>query len=118
MSTSPSFKDTVLLVTRPGMGSAEPDLQLKLFITYLKLLLEGTTLPNVICFYTQSVRLVVADSPVLDLLAQLEARGVRLIVCSTCLNYYDLQDQVRVGIVGSMADIIEAQTRAAKVISL
>ncbi len=39
---------------------------------------------------------------------------MRLILCSTCLNYYNLADQVRVGIVGGMTDILEAQRRGAK----
>ena len=110
--------DTVLLITRNGMGDAEPALQQKLITTYFKLLDENNILPAVICFYADGVRLVVAGSPVLDSLKSLEAKGVRLILCSTCLNYFNLIDQVRVGIVGGMADIIEAQRRASKVISL
>ena len=50
-------------------------------------------------------------------LQSLEAKGVRLILCSTCLNYFDLADKISVGIVGGMTDIIEAQRQAGKVIS-
>lgn len=57
-------------------------------------------------------------SPVLEQLHALEGKGVRLIICSTCLNYFGLQDKVKVGIVGGMADILEAQLRADKVITL
>ena len=110
--------ETVLLFTRNGMGDAEPALQLKLLTTYFKLLDENNILPAAICFYTNGVSLVVEGSPILDLLKSLEAKGVRLILCSTCLNYYNLADQVRVGIVGGMPDIIEAQRRAGKVITL
>jgi hypothetical protein len=110
--------ETVLLITRNGMGDAEPDLQQKLITTYLKLLVESNILPAAICFYADGVRLVVDGSPVIDSLKSLEARGVHLILCSTCLNYYNLMDQVRVGIVGGMTDIIEAQRWAGKVISI
>jgi len=110
--------ETVLLITRNGMGDAEPELQQKLITTYLKLLDEHNTLPAVICFYARGVQLVVPGSPVLDSLRSLEAKGVRLILCSTCLNFYGLVDQEQVGIVGGMTDILEAQRRAAKVISL
>ncbi len=34
------------------------------------------------------------------------------VLCSTCLGYFNLTDQVRVGIVGGMIDILEAQRRA------
>ena len=111
-------RSTVILITRQGMGEAEQPLPMKLFQTYLTLLNDSDTLPEAICFYTEGVKLVVDGSPVLELLQSIESRGVRLILCSTCLNYFGLVDQVRVGIVGGMADIIEAQRRADKVISL
>lgn len=110
--------DTVILVTRNGMGSAEPALQLKLINTYFKLLDENNTLPAAICFYTDGVKLAASGSPVVDALKTLEAKGVRLILCSTCLGYFNLTEQVQVGIVGGMADIIEAQFKAQKVISI
>jgi hypothetical protein len=64
------------------------------------------------------VRPVVEDSPVIEPLKSLEAKGVRLVLCSTCLTYYNLTEQVKVGIVGCMTDILEVQRRASKVISL
>jgi hypothetical protein len=110
--------ETVLLVTRNGMGDAEPALQQKLISTYFKLLDENSLLPAAICFYANGVHLVVEGSPVIDTLKSLEAKGVHLVLCSTCLNYYQLAEQVQVGIVGGMTDIIEAQYRAGKVISI
>ncbi len=110
--------ETVLLITRNGMGDAEPALQQKLITTYFKLLDENNILPAAVCFYANGVRLVVEGSPVIETLKSLEAKGVRLVLCSTCLNYYNLTDQVQAGIVGGMTDILEAQRRAGKVISL
>lgn len=110
--------DTVILVTRNGMGDAEPALQQKLVTTYFKLLDENNILSAAICFYANGVKLVVEGSPVLDSLHSLEAKGVRLVLCSTCLDYYSLADKVQVGIVGGMTDIIEAQRLAGKVISI
>jgi intracellular sulfur oxidation DsrE/DsrF family protein len=113
-----SFSDTTILIARRGMGDADPELQIKLIQTYLHLIDESNTLPAVICFYAEGVHLVVSNSPVLKSLKSIEAKGVRLIICNTCLNYYDLADSVAVGISGGMTDIIEAQNRASKVISL
>ncbi|PIY51156.1 MAG: hypothetical protein COZ06_05655 [Armatimonadetes bacterium CG_4_10_14_3_um_filter_66_18] len=112
------MKDTVILVTNNGMGKADEPLQQTLFGKYTELLLQHKKLPAALCFYTEGVRLVCNDSPVLDNLRALEARGVRLIVCSTCLDYFHLADKVQVGIVGGMGDILEAQAKAAKVITL
>lgn len=113
-----TFSDTTLLITRQGMGDADPELQNKLIQTYFRLIDEADYLPAVIAFYAEGVHLVVEGSPVLETLKSLEDKGVRLVVCSTCLNFYDLAEKVAVGIVGGMTDIIEAQYRAAKVITL
>jgi intracellular sulfur oxidation DsrE/DsrF family protein len=110
--------DTVILITRNGMGEAVQELQHKLIGTYLKLLDEHNILPGAICFYTEGVYLVVDGSPVMETLHSLENKGVRLVICSTCLNYFNLTSQVKVGIVGGMGDILEAQGQAAKVITL
>ena len=112
------MKDTVILVSNNGMGKSDEVLQLTLFGKYIELLMQNGELPAAICFYTDGVKLVCEGSPVIEKLRELEAKGVRLIVCSTCLNYYNLQDKVLTGIVGGMGDILEAQTKVEKVITL
>ena len=118
MSSDAAFSNTVILLTRNGMGSGETELQQDLFAKYLRLLIESGSLPAAMCFYTDGVRLVVEGSPFLERLAQIQEQGVRLIVCATCLNYHGLLGEVRVGAIGSMADILEAQLKADKVITL
>jgi hypothetical protein len=112
------LNDTVILITKKGMGHGPEELQLILLDKYLQLLGKNDEIPSVMCFYTEGVRLVTEPSSLLDQLISLEKRGVRLIACSTCLAYYGLIEKVKAGIAGSMADILEAQLRAAKVISL
>jgi intracellular sulfur oxidation DsrE/DsrF family protein len=112
------MKDTVVLVTNNGMGNANEQLQQLLFGKYVELLLQNESLPAALCFYTDGVKLVCEGSPALEKLSHLENRGVRLIVCSTCLNYFELTGDVRVGLVGGMGDILEAQMKAEKVITI
>jgi selenium metabolism protein YedF len=112
------MKNTIILITNNGMGNADEQLQHTLLTKYLELLLHNDNLPAAICFYTAGVKLVCEGSPVIEQLHSLEQKGVRLIVCSTCLNYYGLNEKVKVGIVGGLGDIIEAQTKADKVITL
>ena len=112
------MKDAVILVTNNGMGNADLALQQKLIAKYFQLLLQSDNLPAAICFYTNGVHLTVTGSPVIEELKALEAKGVRLIICSTCLQYFDIANQIQVGIIGGMPDIIEAQTKAVKVITL
>jgi hypothetical protein len=113
-----SFADTVILINRNGLGEADQVLQHKLVSSYLTLLDEHNLLPAAICFYAEGVYLAVAGSPVLEILQSMEKKGVRLILCTTCVNYYNLHRRVKVGIEGGMSDILEAQLRAVKVITL
>ncbi len=109
---------TVILINNDGMGSAEEPLRHKLLRVYLTMLQENEFYPGAICFYAGGVKMVVEDSPVLDLLRALEEKGVRLIICSTCLQYFGLTEKVAVGIIGGMSDIVLAQWMANKVITL
>lgn len=113
-----STTNTVILVTRNGMGDADPELQQILAAKYFQILLDDGKLPSAICFYGDGVKLACTGSPVLDILRALEAAGVRLIVCTTCLNFYGLAEQRAVGLAGGMGDIVEAQWRADKVIAI
>ena len=104
--------ETVLLVTRNGMGDAEPALQQKLITTYFKLLDENNLLPAVICFYANGVRLVVEGSPVIDTLKSLEAKGVRLVlgpgslkINSTNSDQEDAQEELEIDYSGDGLDI-------------
>lgn len=109
---------TVIIINSEGMGKFDRELQLVLVSKYLHLINEANQLPNAICFYADGVKLVAEGSRVLDVLSEMEAKGVRLVVCSTCLDYLGLREKLRVGIIGGMPDIIEAQFQADKVITL
>lgn len=109
--------DTVILFTRFGMGDAPAALQHKLAMTFLTMLNQDTP-PGVIAFYGDGVKLTCAGSPVLEPLHTLASKGTRLVICQTCLDFFGLRDQVRVGIVGGMGDIIAALNGATKVISV
>jgi hypothetical protein len=109
---------TVILITRNGMGEGEKDLQQMLIGIYFKMLKENEFTPGAICFYADGVKLAIEGSPVLDLLHELEQKGVRLIICMTCLKYFGLEDKVKAGIVGGMNDIVLAQWMADKVIAV
>jgi hypothetical protein len=53
-----------------------------------------------------------------ELFRALESEGASLILCRTCLEYFGLKDKVQVGQVGGMPAILEAMTRADKVMSV
>ena len=110
---------TVFVFTTYGLGQTEnAELKLKLAKKFLALIAEADPLPAQICFYTEGVKLCVRSSSVLDELRALVHKGVELVLCSTCLETFSLREQVAVGIIGGMGDIIAAMTQADKVITV
>ena len=118
MTDRASMASTVILLTREGMGSGAPELELALLGKYLGLLLAGDLVPRALCLYTEGVHLVCEGSTALEPLRALEARGARLLVCTTCLDFYGLRDRVRVGTPCAMPDILNAQLEAEKVVTI
>jgi sulfur relay (sulfurtransferase) complex TusBCD TusD component (DsrE family) len=114
----PETHNTVILVTHDGMGNSDPELQHILAAKYFQLLLEDGKVPAAICFYADGVKLACEGSPALEPLRALGEKGAFLIVCGTCLNFLGLTNQRRIGLMGGMTDIIEAQWRADKVITI
>jgi selenium metabolism protein YedF len=112
------MKSTIILFTSNGMGHGPEDLSKTLVQNYLGLLKEEKHLPAALLFYGEGVKLVCEESPVIDSLTTIESRGTKLIACKTCLNYYGLMDKVKVGQIGTMADILTFQLEANKVISI
>ncbi len=112
-------KKTVLVFNSYGRGhTQDADLKIKLAKKFLTLMAETDPLPAQICFYTDGVKLCVTGSPVLDELRALAAKGVELVLCSTCLETFGLRDRVAVGVVGGMGDIITAMMNADNTLTL
>ena len=111
-------RSTFIMVTDNGMGHADEVLKLKLIESYFRLLLESPDLPDAIGFYAEGVKLVTTGSPILEHLKELYNHGVLLIICSTCLDHYNLMNHVKIGLVSHMPDIIGMQQKADKVITL
>ena len=114
-------KSVVVVFKSDGMGVTDPEaqpLREALARKFLALLADARTLPAAICFYTDGVKLVCEGSPILAELTALEAQGVPLVICKTCLDYFHLAGSVQIGIVGGMTDIITAMWSADSVIEL
>jgi pentose-5-phosphate-3-epimerase len=61
------------------------------------------------------VKLAIDGSLVLESLDKLEREGVNLLVCGTCLNYFEVKDKLKAGKVSNMYEIVEKMVNAEKV---
>jgi len=115
----PQPKKTVFIFPSYGLGQTEDaELKIKLARRFLSLVALVDPPPAQVCFYTDGVKLCVTGSPVLDELRALQEKGIELVLCSTCLETFGLTDQVAVGVVGGMGDIITALVNADNAVTL
>ncbi len=108
----------VLVVSADVMGRGVAELGNILIRGFFHTLGEVEPLPQTIIFFNTGVKLACQGSEVLDDLRALEAGGIELLVCGTCLNYFELADRLAVGQVSNMYDIAGTMLGAGKVVHL
>ncbi|MBU2514361.1 sulfurtransferase-like selenium metabolism protein YedF [bacterium] len=108
----------MIMVTTDRMGYGDDELGLKLMISFLKTVREmGNDLWRLV-FVNNGVKLTIAEAETLPALKELEAEGLHILVCGTCLDFFQLLDKKEVGLTTNMLDIVMAMQFADKVINL
>jgi selenium metabolism protein YedF len=109
-------KNTVVVISSDQMGEGSPELGKTLLKGFVYALSQQDTLPATMLFYNGGAHLTCTGSPALEDLKQMEAQGVEIMTCGTCLNHYGLAEQLQVGSVTNMYVIAEKLTGADLVI--
>lgn len=105
-------KSTVVVISSSLMGEGDPELGTALMKSYLYALAQQDELPGTLLFYNGGVKLTCEDSASLEDLKSLEAQGVEILSCGTCLNFYGLTEKLQVGSVTNMYVIAEKMSQA------
>lgn len=108
--------DTVVAVDGETMGRGGEDLGRTLMKGFLYALTQLPQPPRTVLFYNGGAKLTVEGSASLGDLRSLEAQGVEILTCGTCLNFYGLTEKLAVGSVTNMYAIVEKLAGAGKVI--
>jgi selenium metabolism protein YedF len=115
----PAAGPLVLAVPGEYMGRGDdPELGSVLMRGFFYALGEIEPLPDVILFFNSGVKLAAEGSPIVEHLRVLCDRGVKTLICRTCLDHFGLEDKVAVGEISNMLAIAETMLRAGKVVSL
>lgn len=107
-----------VFVGRATIGSGDSELGTNLMRMFFYTLTQSDDLPRSILFMNDGVRLPTCDEQVAEHLISLQKKGVEVLVCGTCLNYYHLTEQLKTGVISNMFDIVSAMQSADKVITL
>ena len=105
-------RNVVVAVGTDVMGRGSDELGRVLLKGFLYALAHQPELPQTILFYNGGAHLTVQGSDSLEDLQDMAARGVEILTCGTCLNHYGLTEQLAVGGVTNMYDIVEKLTHA------
>lgn len=108
--------DTVVAIGSDKMGVGSDELGKTLMKAFVFALTQQDTLPKTILFYNGGASLTCAGSPMLEDLKALEAQGVEILTCGTCLNFYGLTEKLAVGGVTNMYVIAEKMLGAGNVV--
>jgi selenium metabolism protein YedF len=108
--------DLVVAVDTDAMGRGSEELGRTLIKGFLFAVSQLPQLPGTILFYNGGARLTCEGSDSLEDLKNMEAQGVEILTCGTCLNYYGLTEKLAVGSVTNMYAIVEKLAGAGKVI--
>ena len=108
--------DTVVVIASDKMGEGAEELGKTLLKAFIFSLTQQDKLPKTILLYNGGAHLTCEGSPMLDDLKALEAEGVEILTCGTCLNFYGLTEKLAVGGVTNMYVIAEKMLNAGNVV--
>ena len=108
--------NTVVAIDTAAMGRGDDELGKTLMKGFIYALSQLEELPKTIIFYNGGATIPVEGSVSVEDLKSMEAQGVEILTCGTCLNFYGLTDKLVVGEIANMYGIVEKLSGAAKVI--
>lgn len=113
-----SGKAVAILIKSSLFGEGDPALGEILMKSFLFSLHELEGKIAQLIFMNSGVKLTTAGSPVLEHLQALEQKGVEILSCGTCLDFYNIKDNLIAGKVTNMYTAVEILTGADRVITI
>lgn len=109
--------DYVVCLKSNLMGEGDPELGKLLMKTFMENLKLQDLLPTHVVMYNSGVKLAMKESPVCSSLSELEELGCRIMLCGTCIDHYNLQYEIGVGMISNMVSITEIMVQTGHVVT-
>lgn len=107
-----------IFVGKEIIGAGNEELGKSLMKMFFYTIAEDTDLPKSILFMNDGVKVPTLNEQAIEHLKELEAKGVEILTCGACLNFYKLENELKAGKVSNMYDITNAMKESSKVITL
>jgi len=108
----------VVFIDTDSLGRGSEELGKILMRSFLQTLEQSEVHPQKILLVNSGVKLACEGSEVLEDLQEFAARGVEILSCGTCLDYFGIKKKLIVGKVSNMYEILDSLTHAGKVIKI
>jgi selenium metabolism protein YedF len=105
-----------VVISSETMGQGSDDLGRKLMKSFFTALSCLDKMPAGIMFYNSGVKLTVDDSPVADILHEIENKGVEILICGTCVEFFRLNDKIHLGHISDMYMITQKLSETGNII--
>jgi selenium metabolism protein YedF len=112
----PAIGPTVFVIATDAMGKGSDELGAVLMKAFIHTAVELEAGPDVMIFYNAGVKLAAEGSDFINDLKELEKKGVKMLVCGTCVNYFNLTGKIAAGVVSNMYDIADTLSRAGRIV--
>ena len=107
-----------IFINKEIIGAGNEELGQSLMKMFIYTISEGEDLPKSILFMNGGVKVPSLNEQGIEHLKVLQDKGVELLVCGACLNFYGLEDKLEVGKISNMYEITNAMKEASKVITI
>ena len=111
-------KPMTIIISSDTFGNGPKELGEMLLKNYIYTLTELKPLPKSIIFLNSGAFMTSIDSNALEDLRSLEARGVHILTCGSCIDYFKLKDKLAVGQITNMYKIAEEMAKADNLVSI
>ena len=109
-------KGMVVVLSANVMGNGEAKLGKALMKAFVFALTKQDILPETILCYNSGAYLTCQGSESLEDFRELEAEGVNIMTCGTCLDFYGIKENLAVGSVTNMYEIVEVMEQAGSIV--
>lgn len=109
------LKGQVVVITSDSLGSNK-ELGKILMKSFIFALTKQDGFPETIIFYNEGVNITTCENDTLNDLKFLESQGTEIVSCGTCLDFFKKKEELKIGSITNMYDIVERMERAEKVI--
>ena len=106
----------VVVLSANVMGTGDEKLGKALMKAFVFALTKQDVLPETIVCYNTGAYLTCEGADTLEDLKSLEAEGVNILTCGTCLDFYGIKETLAVGSVTNMYEIVETMEKAKTVV--